>query len=267
MTQPGDALRVVVADDEALARHMLTTLLAREPGVRVVAECGNGPETIDAVRDHAPDVLFLDVRMPGASGIEVLERLGPDAVRAVVLVTAFDDYAVAAFELHALDYVMKPVDPDRFRTTMHRVRERLRQQRSASVTDEAIRALAQAYGAASGGQAGERYLTRIVVRSTKSVAVVDLADVDWIEADDDYLRLHAGARAHLVRGTLGALEAQLDPSEFVRIHRSTIVRLSRVKELVPQLHGDYEVRLTTGAQLRLSRSYRERLGAALRTEL
>ena len=266
MAQPGDALRVVVADDEALARHMLTTLLAREPAVTVVAECGNGPETIAAVRAHAPDVLFLDVRMPGASGLEVLERLGPGAVRAVVLVTAFDDYAVAAFEHHALDYVMKPVDPDRFRTTMRRVRERLREQRSASVTDEAIRALAQAYGAAS-GHVGERYLSRIVMRSTKSVAVVDLAEVDWIEADDDYLRLHTGARAHLVRGTLGALEAQLDPSEFVRIHRSTIVRLSRVKELVPQLHGDYEVRLTTGAQLRLSRSYRGRLGAALGTEL
>jgi two-component system LytT family response regulator len=264
MTHPADALRVVVADDEALARHMLTTLLAREPGVTVVAECGNGPETIDAVRAHAPDVLFLDVRMPGASGIEVLEQLGSDAVRAVVLVTAFDDYAIAAFDHHALDYVMKPVDADRFRTTMQRVRERLRQQRSATLAEETLRALAQAY-AASGTR--EPYLSRIVVRSTKSVAVVDLADVDWIEADDDYLRLHSGARTHLVRGTLSALEAQLDPAEFVRIHRSTIVRLGRVKELVPQLHGDYEVRLSTGAQLRLSRSYRERLGAALGTVL
>ena len=264
MAHPADALRVVVADDEALARHMLTTLLAREPGVTVVAECANGPETIDAVREQAPDVLFLDVRMPGASGIEVLERLGPEAVRAVVLVTAFDDYAVAAFEHHALDYVMKPVDADRFRTTMQRVRERLRQQRSATLAEDTLRALAQAYGASG---AREAYLSRIVVRSTKSVAVVDLADVDWIEADDDYLRLHSGARTHLVRGTLSALEAQLDPAEFVRIHRSTIVRLGRVKELVPQLHGDYEVRLTTGAQLRLSRSYRERLGAALGTVL
>lgn len=265
MAPRADVLRVVVADDEALARRLLTTLLAREPGVTVVAECANGPETIAAVREHAPDVLFLDVRMPGASGIEVLERLGPDAVRAVVLVTAFDDYAVAAFDHHALDYVMKPVDADRFRTTMHRVRERLRVQRSATLAEETLRALAQAYEARSG--AAQPYLSRIVVRSTKSVAVVDLADVDWIEADDDYLRLHSGARTHLVRGTLSALEAQLDPAEFVRIHRSTIVRLGRVKELVPQLHGDYEVRLTTGAQLRLSRSYRERLGAALGTVL
>lgn len=265
MAHSADALRVVVADDEALARHLLTTLLAREPAVTVVAECANGPETIAAVREHAPDVLFLDVRMPGASGIEVLERLGPDAVRAVVLVTAFDDYAVAAFDHHALDYVMKPVDADRFRTTMQRVRERLRQQRSATLAEATLRALAEAYGATGGTR--EPYLSRIVVRSTKSVAVVDLADVDWIEADDDYLRLHAGARTHLVRGTLSALESQLDPAEFVRIHRSTIVRLSRVKELVPQLHGDYEVRLTTGTQLRLSRSYRERLGAALGSEL
>ena len=266
MEHAAETLRVVVADDETLARRMLTTLLAREPGVTVVAECTNGPETIDAVREQAPDVLFLDVRMPGATGIEVLERLGQDAVRAVVLVTAFDDYAVAAFDHHALDYVLKPVDADRFRTTMQRVRDRLLQHRSATVAEETLRALAQAYGAAN-RQQREPYLSRLVVRSTKSVTVVDLTEVDWIGSDDDYVELHAGARTHLVRGTLGALEAQLDPAEFVRIHRSAIVRVSRVKELVPRLHGDYEVRLTTGVRLRLSRSYRERLGAALGTSL
>src|SRR6478736_2318306 len=149
MAPAPDALRVVVADDEALARRMLTTLLAREPEVAVVAECSNGPETIEAVRTHAPDVLFLDVRMPGATGIEVLERLGPDAVRAVVLVTAFDAYAVSAFDHHALDYVLKPVDADRFRTTMQRVRGRLQQHRSTTLVEETVRALAQVYGVAS----------------------------------------------------------------------------------------------------------------------
>src|SRR3954467_12992018 len=150
MSPAADTLRVVVADDEALARRMLTTLLAREHDVSVVAECANGPQTIEAVRAHAPDVLFLDVRVPGASGIEVLERLGPDAVRAVVLVTAFDAYAVSAFDHHALDYVLKPVDADRFRTTMQRVRDRLREHRSATFADETLRALARAY-APSGG--------------------------------------------------------------------------------------------------------------------
>jgi two-component system LytT family response regulator len=244
---------------------MLTTLLAREQDVVVVAESENGPATIDAVREHAPDVLFLDVRMPGASGIEVLEQLGPDAVRAVVLVTAFDDYAIAAFEHHALDYVLKPVDEDRFRTTMQRVRGRLREQRSAMLADETLKELARLYGA--GREERREYLTRIVVRSTRSVAFVDVADVDWVEADDDYLRLHVGTRVHLVRGTLSALETQLDPAEFVRIHRSTIIRISRVKELVPYFHGDYEVRLINGARLRLSRSYRDKLGTALGTTL
>jgi len=266
MAPPAEMLRVLVADDEPLARHMLTTLLAREEDVVVVAESSNGPATIEAVRAHAPDVLFLDVRMPGASGIEVLERLGPGTVRAVVLATAFDDYAVAAFDHHAVDYVLKPVDADRFRTTMQRVRDRLRHHRSATLVEETVRALAQAYGIA-GRQERDAYLSRIVVRSTKSVTVVELTSVDWVEADGDYLKLHTGSKVHLLRGTMSALEPQLDPREFVRIHRSTIVRINRVKELVPQLHGDYDVTLTSGARLRLSRSYRARLGSALGTTL
>lgn len=266
MTQPAEALRVVVADDEPLARRLLTTLLAREEAVVVVAESSNGPETIEAVRQHAPDVLFLDVRMPGASGIEVLERLGEGLVRAVVLVTAFDGYAVAAFDHHAVDYVLKPVDADRFRTTMQRVRDRVRQHRSTTLVEETVRALVEAYGSTSRAER-DAYLSRIVVRSTKSVMVVDLTSVDWVEADGDYLKLHVGSKFHLLRGTMSALEPQLDPREFVRIHRSSIVRISRVKELVPQLHGDYDITLATGARLRLSRSYRERLGAALGTTL
>jgi two-component system, LytTR family, response regulator len=266
MAQPAEMLRVLVADDEPLARHMLTTLLAREEDVVVVAESSNGPETIEAVRVHAPDVLFLDVRMPGASGLDVLERLGPGTVRAVVLATAFDDYAVAAFDHHAVDYVLKPVDADRFRTTMQRVRDRLRQHRSATLVEETVRALAQAYGIV-GRQERDAYLSRIVVRSTKSVTVVELTSVDWVEADGDYLKLHTGSKVHLLRGTMSALEPQLDPREFVRIHRSTIVRINRVRELVPQLHGDYDVTLTSGARLRLSRSYRARLASALGTTL
>jgi len=266
MARPAEVLRVLVADDEPLARHMLTTLLAREEDVVVVAESSNGPETIEAVRAHAPDVLLLDVRMPGASGIEVLERLGRGAVRAVVLVTAFDDYAVAAFDHHAVDYVLKPVDADRFRITLQRVRDRLRQHRSDTLVEETVRVLAQAYGAAGRRERGA-YLSRLVVRSTKSVTVVDLTSVDWVEADGDYLKLHAGSKVHLLRGTMSALEPQLDPQEFVRIHRSTIVRISRVKELVPQLHGDYDILLAGGTRLRLSRSYRTRLGEALGTTL
>ncbi len=258
-----EPLRVVVADDEPLARRMLLGLLGAEQGVMVVAECTNGPETIAAVRAHAPDVLFLDVRMPGCSGLEVLEALGPQAVRAVVFVTAFDDYAVAAFDHHALDYVLKPVNDDRFRDTVRRVRQRLGEQRSARLADDTFRELVRALHPRS----EPTFLSRFIVRSSKSVVIVETADVDWIEADDDYVRLHAGARTHLVRETLNALERQLDPSVFVRIHRSAIVRVAHVKELLPGAHGDYVVRLTDGTRLRLSRSYRERLGLALGTTL
>jgi len=264
VSSSAESLRVVVADDEPLARRMLLGLLRTEPGLAVVAECTNGPEAIAAVRAHAPDVLFLDVRMPGCSGLEVLEALGPQAVRAVVFVTAFDDYAVAAFDHQALDYVLKPVNDDRFRDTVRRVRERLREGRSAQ--EETFRELVRALRPEH-LRPEERFLARFVVRSSKSFVIVETADVDWIEADDDYARLHVGPRTHLVRETLNALEKQLDPSVFVRIHRSVIVRVSHVKELLPAAHGDYVVRLSDGTKLRLSRSYRDRLGAALGTTL
>jgi two-component system, LytTR family, response regulator len=183
-----------------------------------------------------------------------------------VFVTAFDDYAVEAFAHHALDYVLKPVDDDRFRDTVRRVRERLREHRSAQFAEEAYRSLLQALRPEQARPA-EPFLARFVVRSSKSVTIVETADVDWIEADDDYARLHVGTRTHLVRETLNALERRLDPGVFVRIHRSAIVRVAHVKELLPAAHGDYVVRLTDGTRLRLSRSYRERLGRALGTSL
>jgi len=266
MSSSIEPLRVVVADDEPLARRMLLGLLGAEQGVTVVAECSNGPEAIAAVRAHAPDVLFLDVRMPGCSGLDVLDAVGPQAVRAVVFVTAFDDYAVAAFEHHALDYVLKPVNDERFRDTVRRVRERLREQRSARFADDTLRELLRAL-APEDARSEHNFLSRFIVRSSKSVVIVETADVDWIEADDDYVRLHAGPRTHLVRETLNALERQLDPNVFVRIHRSAIVRVANVKELLPGAHGDYVVRLTDGTKLRLSRSYRARLGTALGTTL
>jgi two-component system LytT family response regulator len=262
MSPRPEPLRAVIADDEPLARRRLRTLLAQEPDIAVIAESANGPETIDVVREHAPDVLFLDVHMPGADGIEVLEALGPDAVSAVVLVTAFDDYAIAAFEHHALDYVLKPVDEDRFHATVARVRERLRQQRSARLTEETLRTLAQLYRTGDPAS-GERYLARIVVRSGQKTSIVDVADIDWVEVRGDYLALHTRAGEHLYRGTLGTLEQRLDPAEFVRIHRSTLVRLSRVKEFEPYFHGDYSVTLHDGTRLRLSRTYRARVHAVL----
>ena len=261
MSPRPEPLRVVVADDEPLARRRLRSLLGREEDIGVVVETTNGPDTIDVVREHTPDVLFLDVRMPGADGIEVLEAIGAGAVGVVVLVTAFDDYAVAAFEHHALDYVLKPVDEDRFRTTLARVRERLFQQRSARLTEEALQALVQAYR--NEGSGNEPYLAHIVVRGAHKRTIVQVADIDWIQANGDYLALHAGKDVFLYRGTLNALEQRLDPAVFVRIHRSTLVRLSRVQHLEPYFHGDYFVTLHDGTRLRLSRTYRARVQAVV----
>lgn len=234
-------------------------LLDREEGVAVVVECANGLEVIAAVREQELDVLFLDVQMPGATGIEVLESVGTE-VGAVVLVTAFEQYAISAFEHSVIDYILKPVGEDRLQTAVARVRERLRERESAALADETLRHITLGLESA---EENEPYLSRVLIRSTQKVTVVSLAEVEWIEADGDYLKLHTGKRVHLYRGTLNTLEERLDPREFVRIHRSTIVRVSRIQELEPYFHGDYLVTLTTGAQLRLSRTYRTKLQAAL----
>ena len=260
MFPPPEPLRVIIADDELLARRRLRTLLAQETDIGIVVEAENGLDTIDAVRDHAADLLFLDVRMPGADGIEVLEAIGPAGVGAVVLVTAFDDYAIAAFEHHALDYVLKPVDEDRFRVTLGRVRERLFQQRSARLTEATLQTIVQAYRRADLDQ---KYLSRIVVRETHKRTIVEVADIDWIEANGDYLALHTGRQVYLHRGTLSGLEERLDPADFVRIHRSTLVRINRVQQLEPYFHGDSFLTLRDGTRLRLSRSYRAKVQAAL----
>jgi len=259
---PGQvALRVVVADDEPLARKRLRSLLARHPDVDIVAECATGPETVATVQREQPAVLFLDVQMPGMTGVEVMRTLGPRAVPAVVFVTAFDAHAVRAFEHHALDYLLKPVDDDRFAQALARVRERLAERSASALNESVLRLLAQQQ--ALPALPATVYPSRIVLRATDRLSFVDVATLDWVEADGDYVRLHAGKASHLHRSTLGAMEKQLDPAEFVRIHRSTIVRLSRIRELQPYFHGEYVVLLQGGTRLKLSRSYRDRLQTVL----
>lgn len=256
-------IRVVIADDEPLARRMVAELLADEHDFAIVAECANGPATIEAVRNHAPDVLFLDVRMPGASGIEVLDVIGADAVDAVVLITAFDDYALDGFEHQALDYVLKPIAEDRFRGTVERIRERIALRRAAILLDRSLHALAAAHDR----DRSSRFLSRFLVRTTGRITIVDVDDVDWIRAAGDYLELHSSTRLHLLRGSLSELDARLDPRRFVRIHRSVIVRIDRVSRIEPALHGDLVLTLHDGTHLRLSRTYRDRFETALGQQL
>ncbi len=246
------SLRVVIADDEPLVRRGLRRLLEREPGVSVVAECGNGDEAVAAVASERPHLLFLDVQMPGRTGIEVLAELGDEAPPAVVFVTAHDRYAVEAFERHAVDYLLKPFDEQRFRTALARARQRL----SASADDHRIERLIEALSP-------RPWLERIPARIGNRVTLVPVAEVTWVEAADNYVKLHTGDRTVLVRDTMKDLGERLDPRSFARIHRSAIVNVSSIREIRTLASGDCEVHLNDGTRLAMSRGYRAALEKAL----
>ena len=263
-------LRVLLVDDEPLVRRGLRTFLAAEADVTVVGECRDGREAVEQVRALRPDLVFLDVQMPELDGFAVLDALGGDVPPAVVFVTAFDAYAIRAFDVHAVDYLLKPFDETRFRTAMSRVRERLARAAPTSATardadleariDARLDARLDALLAQlrdDGRLPRAEWLTRIAIRETDRVTYVAVTDVDWLEADDNYVRVHARGNARLVRETLKSLEARLDPQRFARVHRSAIVNLERVRELRPTFNGEYVLVLATGAKLTLSRGYRD----------
>ncbi len=243
-------IRTVIVDDEVLARERLRRLASQELDLEVVAECGSGAEAVTALEQGGADLLFLDVEMPGMDGFEVLRQGGE--VPVVVFVTAFDAHAVRAFEVRAADYLLKPVSAGRFRDTVARARELLQREHAAVRTERLLTALEHLEG---------RHARRLMIRTDGRLYFVKVADIEWIEAAGNYVRLHVGKEVHLMRGTLTALEQQLDPHQFVRIHRSTIVNLEAVRELQPWFAGDYVVLLRNGGQLRLSRWYRDKLDA------
>ena len=247
-------IRALVVDDEAVARRRVRRLLGHETDVTVIGECGDAASAIDAIRTTPPDLVFLDVQMPDADGFEVIRAVG-ESMPAVVFVTAFDHYALGAFEVHALDYLLKPFTSTRFALTVARAREHLA--RGNRRLDGLIRDLA--------GKG--RYLSRFVVRVNGGVRLVATDHVDWIEAADNYVVLHAGVEAYTVRDTLTRLDAELDPVVFVRIHRSTVVRLDRIVELLPSFHGDFVVVLRDGSRLAMSRTFRPRIEALLKRTL
>jgi two-component system LytT family response regulator len=256
MTRP---LRVVIADDEPLARQRIRRLLRRETDVQVVGECADGAETVATVLRESPDLLFLDVQMPELDGFAVLRALPEDQVPVTVFVTAFDQYALRAFEARALDYLLKPFTETRFRTAFERARGLIGRP-DASERAALLSLLEQVRGELRGRI--RRTMTpadRLLVKAEGRVLVVPLAQVDYLEAARNHVRVHAGRSVHLLRETLGALEARLDPARFARIHRSTLVNLDRVAEIQPWFSGDAMVLLQGGAKLRLSRSYRQAL--------
>ena len=239
--------RVLIVDDEAPARARLRQFLEHEPDFEITGECANGRQAIEVIRRDKPDLVFLDVQMPRVNGFDVCEAV-PD-MPMVIFVTAFDQYALKAFEVHAIDYLLKPFDRDRFQKALARVRRDNR------------RLAALLHDLRPGFQAPDR----LVIRENGRVVFVRTAAIDWVEADGNYVRLHTGSESHYFRETLAGLEAQLPAGRFARISRSAIVNLDRVKELIPKFAGDYSVLLQTGQKLTLSRNFRGRFEKALST--
>jgi two-component system, LytTR family, response regulator len=252
-------IRTIVVDDEALARRRITRMLREFPLIEVVGECSGGRDAVDAVRDQRPDLLFLDVQMPDLDGFEVLRALSGEPLPAVVFVTAYDRYALQAFEACAIDYVMKPFERDRFARAVDRAVRWIGAATPADVDDRVKRLLAEVVRTAGTPTPPvQSSIDRFLVRRGNRTEFVRAADVDWIESDGNYLRLHVGSANHLVRGTIGECAERLDQRVFVRIHRRYIVNMDRVQTIQPWFGGDYVVQLRTGAKLRLSRTYRER---------
>jgi two-component system, LytTR family, response regulator len=241
-------VRALIVDDELLARERIRSLLLDEPDVVVAAECANGNEAIEALRGGLADLAFLDVQMPGRNAFEVIREVGPERMPAVVFVTAYDRYAVKAFEVRAIDYLLKPFGDDRFRDALSRARARVGGQDTGRQLVPLLQEVARNGGA---------HVERLEVRSSWRISYVRVDDVDYAEAWGNYVRLHCGTERHLIRETMNGLEAKLDPRRFVRIHRSTLVNVDRVREIHPLFHGDWEVLLKSGGRLTMSRTHRE----------
>ena len=264
------ALRVLVVDDEPTARRGLRLLLQKHPDLLVVGEASHVNEAEETVKTLKPDILLLDVQMPEHDGFELVRRLGRDRTPVVIFVTAYDEHALRAFEVNAVDYLLKPYEDARFDEAMDRAREAVRQRQGDSVhlrLTQLLQYLESNAGAtAEAGTAGA-LTDRILIKSSGEIIFLKVRDVDWIEAEGDYMVFHTAGKSHMLRETMARLEARLDPRRFVRIHRSTIVNIDRVRKLTPSFAGEYAVILEDGTKLKLSRGYQERLQSLLKQSL
>jgi two-component system LytT family response regulator len=245
-------IKALVVDDEPLARERVMSLLQGESGIEVLGECRDGQEAIAAIQQLSPDLVFLDVQMPGADGFEVLSAVGADRMPMVIFVTAYDQHALKAFEVRALDYLLKPFDRERFHSAVQRARASIEQQETGDLGRRLLALVKDLRPAAPKAD-------RIVVKSAGRLFFLRADEIDWIEAAGNYARLHVGSESHLLRETMNSLEARLDPEHFFRIHRSRIVNMERIQELQPWFNGEYVVILRNGTRLTLSRGYREKL--------
>lgn len=248
-------IKAIVVDDEPLARRNLRALLKADADIELVRECGNGKEAVTQIRALAPELVFLDVQMPEMDGFAVLDALAGCPLPVIIFVTAYDQYALKAFEVSALDYLLKPFSDERFHKALQQAKQQIAQQDASDFGRQMLALL----GARNLPADTPRYLTRLMVKTGGRVLFLKTAEIDWIEAYDNYVRLHTGGKAHLLRQTMNELAATLSPEQFARIHRSAIVNLDRVKELQPLFNGEAVLLLQDGTKLKLSRSRRENL--------
>jgi two-component system LytT family response regulator len=262
-------IRTLIVDDEGLSRRGVEIRLRELPEFEIVAQCANGREALAAIRQHKPDLVFLDIQMPGMSGFEVLAHLPQESLPLVVFVTAYDQYAIQAFEARAIDYLLKPIDEVRFRAALARVQERLDSRSAESQRDRLLEIIAEITGS------GELVLDELLAQGSKALAAprpevlpirqgretyrVPVASIEWVDAAGDYMCVHAGGQTHILRGTMKELEQLLDPKLFQRVHRSTIVNLRLVRSLRAHMNGEYFLTLEGGHELKLSRTYRDKV--------
>jgi two-component system LytT family response regulator len=252
------SVRVLIVDDEPLARERLRDMLKADSRIEIIGECVGGEQAIEAIQELAPDLVFLDVEMPGKDGFSVLEALDADHLPVVIFVTAYDQYAVRAFEVHALDYLLKPFDDARFEKALRQAKTQLEQREINQLSKRLVRLLEDRDTQPNKARAAG-LISRLMIKSASRVFFLKVDEIDWIEAADYYVKLHVGRKSHLLRETMSDMEAKLDPEQFVRIHRSAIVNLDRVKEMHAHFNGEYLVILQDGTELKLSRSRREQL--------
>lgn len=253
------AIRTLIVDDEPEARLGLRALLERDDQINLVGECSNGTEAVNQIQTHAPDLVLLDVQMPGMSGFGVLQEIEVDPMPVVIFVTAYDQYSLKAFEVHAVDYLLKPFTNRRFHEAIDQAKQKIRSQKDLSRLTERMNALLERIeqNPPRMTNAANDYLHRIAVKEGDRITFLHVDTIDWIEAADNYICLHVGPKRYLLRSKLGDIEKQLDPQSFLRIHRSRIVNIDRIREMQPQGSGDCIVVLKDGTELTSSRTYRE----------
>jgi two-component system LytT family response regulator len=247
-----EKIRALIVDDEPLAREGILIRLKQAPDVEVIGECGNGREAVTVIRREVPDLVFLDIQMPRLDGFGVVEAVGVRQMPHVIFVTAYDEHALRAFEVSALDYLLKPIDGGRFFEALERARSRIRGENLGAVSERLHKMMAAL-------RVERNYLERLSIKSAGRITFLGVDEIDWIEAADNYVQVHAGRESHLLHATMNSLESRLDPNKFLRIHRSAIVNIGRIKELHPMFHGEYRVILIDGTRLTSGRSYRENL--------